>query len=168
MPTIRWLSASAASVSPRSSMRNAACSWRAADDPLGLFLGLLNDPLPLLVDPLRRANFFGHGDAELVDEVEGGVPIDDHVARHRQRLAVRDQRLEPLDEEDDVQRTASGARTGPGGVAPDYGTRGDPTPTRHGIGEATIRAATAAREPARRPRAAEPSPTRRRRTGRSP
>ena len=54
------------------------------DDPLRLLLGLLDDPLPLLVDPLRRANLFGHGDAELVDEVEGGVPVDDHVARHRQ------------------------------------------------------------------------------------
>ena len=87
-------------------MRKAACSWASADDPLGLFLGLLDDPLALGVDPLGGADLLGDGDAELVDEVEGRVLVDDDVGRQRQLLAVRDERLEALDEEDDVDRRA--------------------------------------------------------------
>ena len=76
------------------------------DDPLGLFLGLLDDPLALGVDPLGGADLLGDGDAELVDEAERGVLVDDDVGRERQLLAVRDQRLEALDEEDDVDGSA--------------------------------------------------------------
>jgi hypothetical protein len=75
---------------------------RASDDALGLLLGLLDDALALGVDALRRTNLLRDGDTELVDEPEGGVLVDDNVRRERQLLAVGDQRLEALDEEDDV------------------------------------------------------------------
>jgi hypothetical protein len=75
---------------------------RPRDDPLRLFLGLLDDPLALGIDALRRADLLGDRDAQLVDEPERGVLIDDDVGGQRQLLAVRDQRLEALDEEDDV------------------------------------------------------------------
>ena len=105
-PMIRRLSASACWVRPRSSIRKAACSCALADDPLGLFLGLLDDPLALGVDPLRGADLLGHGDAQLVDQAEGGRLVDDDVVRQGQLLAVGDDRLEALDEEDDVDRSA--------------------------------------------------------------
>ena len=111
-------------VRPRSSMRNAACSWALRDDPLGLVLGLLDDPLALGVDPLGRADLLGDGDPQLVDEPEGRVLVDDDVGRQRQLLAVRDERLEALDEEDDVDRSALLARrSGPGTRGRQYGTR---------------------------------------------
>ncbi len=72
------------------------------DDPFSLFLRLLDDPLALGIDPLRRADLFGDRDPELVDEAERRVLVDDDVGRQRQFLAVRDERLEALDEEDDV------------------------------------------------------------------
>ncbi len=72
------------------------------DDPLCLLLGLLDDALALGVDALGSADLFGDGDTELIDEAEGGVLVDDNVRRERQLLAVGDQRLEALDEEDDV------------------------------------------------------------------
>jgi hypothetical protein len=72
------------------------------DDPLGLLLGLLDDPLALGIDPLGGPDFLGDGDAQLVDEVERGYLVDDDVARQGQLLAVRDDRFEALDEEDDV------------------------------------------------------------------
>ena len=118
----------------------------ARDDPLGLLLGLVDDPLALLVDALRGADLLGHGDAQLVDQVERGVAVDDRVARERQRLAVRDQRLEPLDEEDDVQRTASlgsGAPTGRCQIMardPETYPAGPPSPA----GQAAASAAAAA------------------------
>jgi hypothetical protein len=79
---------------------------RARDDSLRLFLGLLEDPLALGIDPLRRADLLGNGNAKLVDQPEGGRLVDDDVARQGQPLAVRDDRFESLDEEDDVDRTA--------------------------------------------------------------
>ena len=89
------------------------------DDPLGLLLGLLDDPLALGVDPLRRADLLGDGDAQLVDEAEGGRLVDDDVVRQGQPPAVRDDRLEALDEEDDVDRSALRWRsTGDGGRWP--------------------------------------------------
>ena len=72
------------------------------DDPLCLFLRLLDDALALGIDPLGGADLFGDGDTELIDESEGGVLVDDNVRRERQLLAVGDQRLEALYEEDDV------------------------------------------------------------------
>jgi hypothetical protein len=76
------------------------------DDPLCLFLRLLDDALALGIDPLGGADLFGDGDTELIDESEGGVLVDDNVRRERQLLAVGDQRLEALDEKDDVDRSA--------------------------------------------------------------
>ena len=73
-----------------------------SDDPFGLFLRLLDDALALGIDPLGGADLFGDGDTELIDESEGRVLVDDNVRRERQLLAVGDQRLEALDEEDDV------------------------------------------------------------------
>ena len=73
-----------------------------ADDPLGLFLGLLDDALALGVDALGGTHLLGDGHPQLVDEPESGVLVDHHVRRERQLLAVGDQRLEALDEEDDV------------------------------------------------------------------
>jgi hypothetical protein len=72
------------------------------DDPLRLFLGLLDDPLALGVDPLRGADLLGDGDPELVDEAERRRLVDDDVVRQGELLAVRDDRLEALDKEDDV------------------------------------------------------------------
>ena len=74
----------------------------SGDDPLRLLLGLLDDPLALGVDALGGADLLGDGDAQLVDEAERGVLVDHDVGRERQLLAVGDQRLEALDEEDDV------------------------------------------------------------------
>ena len=76
------------------------------DDPLGLFLGLLDDPLALGVDPLGGADLLRDGDPQLVDEAERRVLVDDDVRGQRQLLAVGDERLEALDEEDDVDRSA--------------------------------------------------------------
>ena len=75
----------------------------AADDTARLVFGLLDDPLALRVDPLGRTNFLRDRDAQLIDQVQDSVPINDRVARQRQRLATGDQRFEPLEEEDDVQ-----------------------------------------------------------------
>jgi hypothetical protein len=72
------------------------------DDPLRLLVRALQDPLALLVDPLRLADLLGDRDPELVDEAQSRVLVDDDVVREGQLLAVRDQRLEPLDQEDDV------------------------------------------------------------------
>ena len=83
-------------------MRKAACSWARADDALGLLLGLLDDPLALGVDPLRRADLLGDGHPQLIDQAERRILVDDHIRRERQLLAVGDERLEALDEEDDV------------------------------------------------------------------
>ena len=71
-------------------------------DPLGLGLGLLDDPLALGVDPLGGADLFGDRDAELIDEAERRVLVDDDVGRERQLLAVGDEGFEALDKEDDV------------------------------------------------------------------
>ena len=76
------------------------------DDPLGLLLRLLDDPLALGVDALCGADLFGDGDTQLIDETQGRVLVDDDVGRERQLLAVGDQRLEALDEKDDVDRSA--------------------------------------------------------------
>ncbi len=76
------------------------------DDPLGFVLCLLDDPLALGVDAFGRADLFGDGDAQLIDEAEGRVLVDHDVRRQRQLLAVGDQRFEALDEEDDVDRSA--------------------------------------------------------------
>src|SRR4029079_5653001 len=57
------------------------------------------------VDSLGGADLLGHGDAQLVDEPERRVLVDDDVRRERQLLAVCDEGFEALDEEDDVDRT---------------------------------------------------------------
>ena len=124
---IRRLSASAAWIRPALVDEEGGLLLGAADDALGLLLGLLDDPLALGVDALGGADLLGDGDPQLVDEAERGVLVDHDVRRQRQLLAVRDQRLEALDEEDDVDRSAlqrsavpgaDRARAGPG----DYGT----------------------------------------------
>lgn len=102
-----------------------------ADEEGGLLLGSgegplrflgrgLDDPLALGIDPLRGADLVGDGDAELVDEIEDGLAIDDDALRERERLSGRDDRLEALQKEDDVQRRV--LRAGDGGV--DYRTPG--------------------------------------------
>jgi len=111
------------------------------DDPLCLFLRLLDDALALGIDPLGGADLFGDGDTELIDESEGGVLVDDNVRRERQLLAVGDQRLEALDEEDDVDRSSLPARwMVPGTRGRKYGTR----TCRQRLGSASRRAVPAA------------------------
>jgi hypothetical protein len=92
------------------------------DDPLRLLLRLLDDPLALGVDPLGGADLLGDGDAQLVDEAERRVLVDDDVGREGQLLAVRDERFEALDEEDDVDRSALQAGGGSRSVGAEYGT----------------------------------------------
>ena len=75
------------------------------DDALRFFLGLLDDPLTLGVDALGGADLFGNGDAQLVDETERGVLIHDDVRGQGQLLAVGDEGFQPLDEENDVDRS---------------------------------------------------------------
>jgi hypothetical protein len=76
------------------------------DDPFGLVLGLLDDPLTFGVDALGGADLLRDGDTQLVDQAEGGVLVDNDVSRQRELLAVGDERLEALDQEDDVDRSA--------------------------------------------------------------
>jgi hypothetical protein len=78
----------------------------ARDDSLGLLLGLVDDSFTLGVDPLRCADLLGDGNAQLVDQAEGGRLIDDDVVRQGKVPAVRDDRLEAFDEKDDVDRSA--------------------------------------------------------------
>jgi hypothetical protein len=75
------------------------------DDALSLLLRLVDDSLALGVDALGGAYLLGHGDTQLVDQAEGGVLVDDDVVRERELLAVGDQRLEALNQEDDVDRS---------------------------------------------------------------
>ena len=81
---IRRLSVSACWVKPPLLDQECGLLLGAGDDPLRLLLGLLDDPLALGVDPLRRADLLGHGDTQLIDEVEGGRLIDDDVVRQGQ------------------------------------------------------------------------------------
>ena len=89
------------------------------DDPLRLLLGLFDDPLALGIDPLRRADLLGNRDPQLVDEPERRVLVDDDVGRQRQFLAVRDERFEALDEEDDVDENGPPAWADSWDRAPD-------------------------------------------------
>lgn len=89
----------------------------APDDPLRLVVRLVDDPLALLVDPLGLADLLGDGDSKLVDQAQRGVLVEDDVVRQGELLPVRDQRLQPLDEEDDVDGRV--LRSGPD----DYGMR---------------------------------------------
>ena len=113
---------------------------RSGDDSLGLLLGLLDDSFALGVDPLRRADLFGDGDAQLVDEAKRGGLVDDDVVRKGKAPAVRDDRLEALDEEDDVDRSGLRWRVGSarGVVGGDYRMADDPrrlgaAPTSNGV-----------------------------------
>jgi hypothetical protein len=90
---------------------------RSGNDAFGLFLGLLDNPLALGVDALGGADLFGNGDAQLVDETECSVLIDYDVGRQGQLLAVGDEGFEPLDEEDDVDRSVLLCRNGGGSTA---------------------------------------------------
>ena len=93
----------------------------AGNDALRLLLGLLDDPLTLGVDPLGGPDLLRHGHAQLIDEPQGGVLVDHDVGRERQLLAVRQQRFQALDEEDDVDDSGPPARGGGAtdGCAPD-------------------------------------------------
>ena len=94
------------------------------DDALRFFLGLLDDPLTLGVDALGGSDLFGNGDAQLVDESERGVLIHDDVRGQGQLLAVGDEGFQPLDEENDVDRSVLLCRLeGPLRRWPDYRTR---------------------------------------------
>ena len=76
------------------------------DDPLRLVLGLLDDPFALGIDALRCPNLLRDRHTQLIDQPERGVLVHDDVGGQRQLLAVRDERLEALDEEDDVDGSA--------------------------------------------------------------
>ena len=113
------------------------------DDPLGLLLCLLDDPLAFGVDPLGGADLLGDGDAQLVDETERRVLVDDDVGRERQLLAVGDERFEALDEEDDVDRSALQA--------------GDATGVAQAVGKYRTTDAGRQRRSERRPASARPA-----------
>ena len=76
------------------------------DDPFGLILGLLDDPFAFGVDALGGPDLLRDRDTQLIDQTERRVLVDDDVRGQRQLLAVGDERLEALDEEDDVDRSA--------------------------------------------------------------
>jgi hypothetical protein len=78
----------------------------AGHDALGFLLGFFDDPLALGIDPFRRTDLLGDGNAQLVDEAERSGLVDDDVIGQREAPAVRDYRLEALDEENDVDRSA--------------------------------------------------------------
>ena len=103
---------SAARVSSRSSMRNAACSWaRARMRSASSWARSTRRSVSSLMR-LACADLLGHGDAQLVDEVERARLVHDHGVGHGHAAAVGDQRLEVLDEEDDVDGSGLRVRTG--------------------------------------------------------
>jgi hypothetical protein len=126
------------------------------EDALGLLLGLLDDPLTLGIDPFGGTDLFRDRDAQFVDEAKGGVLVDDDVRRQGELLAVRDEGLESLDEEDDVDGSA--LQAGEAGVS---GWRQVSHATASLSGSRARRGV-----PGRRPPA--PSTRRRRRSQRSP
>ena len=79
----------------------------AADDALRFLLRLLDDSLALGIDPLGCPNLLGDGNAQLVDEAEGLVLVEDDIAGEGQLLPIRYERLETLDQKNDVDRGAS-------------------------------------------------------------
>ena len=116
-PRRRW-------VSPRSSMRNAACSWASATirSASSWAFSMIRSPSALMRLAARTSSGTATRSSSMSPSAR--VLVDDDVRRERQLLAVRDQRLEALDEEDDVDRSALPARRiGPGTRGREYGTR---------------------------------------------
>ena len=89
------------------------------EDALGLLLGALDEAARLLVDALGLAHLLGHGDAELVDEVERGDLVDHDRVASWACGGLGDESLEPLDEEDDVDGAGSCWRRGRLGIVAD-------------------------------------------------
>ena len=81
-------------------------------DALRLLLGALDDALRFVVDALRLAHLLGHGNAQLIEQVERTRLVDDHVARQRHGAAARDQPFELFDQKDDVDESRLRARAG--------------------------------------------------------
>jgi hypothetical protein len=86
------------------------------DQQLGLLLGTSQDRLRLLpralqqvfdfgVDALGRPDLFGDSVPELIDALQRFGLVDDDASGKGEPPAVVDERLEPLDEVDDVDRT---------------------------------------------------------------
>ena len=73
------------------------------DDRVTLLARTLGDPSGLLGDAARLADLLGHGDAELIDQLEERGLVEHDVVREGQLLAGGDQRLQSFDEEDDVR-----------------------------------------------------------------
>ena len=78
----------------------------AGDDRVTLLAGALGDAAGLLGDALRLAHLVGHGDPQLVDQLQHRGLVEHDVVRERQLLAGRHEALEPFDEKDDVRGTA--------------------------------------------------------------
>lgn len=90
-----------------------------SDDRLGFFLGLLDDPLTLGVDPFGCPDLLRDRYPQLVDQPECGALVKDDIAGEGQLLPAGDQVLESRDEEDDVDRTGPPwLVTANGGAAP--------------------------------------------------
>jgi hypothetical protein len=73
---------------------------------LRLFTGLLEKPVDLAVDTASRLDLLGDGHPKLVDPLESFGLVDDDVAGQGEMPAVRDERLQTLDQDDDVYRTS--------------------------------------------------------------
>ena len=128
-PMIRRLSASACWVSPRSSIRNAACSWARATirSASSWAFSMIRSPSELIRFAARTSSGTATRSSSMRPSaaawsmttlfVEGKAP------------AVRDDRLEALDEEDDVDRSGLRWRVGSarGVVGGDYRMADDPT-----------------------------------------
>jgi hypothetical protein len=72
---------------------------------LGFFTSLFEKTFDLVGDPSRGPYLFGDSHPELVDPLERLGLVDEHAAAERNPPAVRNERFEPLDQDDDVYRT---------------------------------------------------------------
>ena len=61
------------------------------EDPIGLLVRLLDDPLALGIDPFGRPDLLGDRRAEEIDLLEDLVTVDDGVPGQRQGLAGGDE-----------------------------------------------------------------------------
>src|SRR5206468_12411948 len=75
---------------------------RGADDLVRLALGLQDDFLFVLREPLGLAHLFRHGGADLVEDVDELLLVDQRSRRERQARPAADERLELVEQVQDL------------------------------------------------------------------